>query len=176
MEIRDDLFKGIGTAALASATILSACPELDSRGRGRDLGCPFDARMGLESLLDRVRAFRRMHPFARPPQILEARILYRQRNVTAAAETLEDIVALDTRQMYLNSDTDFLQETVAVYIYGRCMQTLGQFERATRAFERATQLYFYAPMMACSLLSLDQRRSGSVDELIGGRYGSDGAG
>ncbi|PHJ20017.1 tetratricopeptide repeat-containing protein [Cystoisospora suis] len=175
LETKDDLFEGIGTAALASATILSACPELDSAGRGRDL-CPFDARMGLESLLDRVRAFRRMHPFARPPQILEARILYRQRNVTAAAETLEDIVALDTRQMYLNSDTDFLQDAVAVYIYGRCMQTLGQFERATRAYERATQLYFYAPMLACSFLSLDQRRSGSVDELIGGRYGSDGSG
>ncbi|KFG65273.1 tetratricopeptide repeat-containing protein [Toxoplasma gondii RUB] len=106
----------------------------------------------LNNLLERVRGFRCMHPHSRPAQLLEARLLYRQRALGSCLPLLEGLVALDTQTMYLDGDTDFLQEALAAYLYGKCLQALGQFDKASRAFERAMRLYFNAPMMNAGLV------------------------
>ncbi|KEP66323.1 UNVERIFIED_CONTAM: tetratricopeptide repeat-containing protein [Hammondia hammondi] len=106
----------------------------------------------LNSLMERVRGFRCMHPHSRPAQLLEARLLYRQGALGSCLPLLESLVALDTQTMCLDGDTDFLQEALAAYLYGKCLQTLSQFDKASRAFERATRLYFNAPMMNAGLV------------------------
>ncbi|CBZ52897.1 conserved hypothetical protein [Neospora caninum Liverpool] len=170
-ELRDPgdvSFAGITAAAAAAALATSAggpsdgagvSPPWDGAWRlpcGASTGRP-DPRSSrcLSRLLEKVREFRRLHPHSRPAQILEARLLYRQRNLAKCLALLEGLAALETEEMCLDGDTDFLQESLGAYLHGKCLQALGQFETAARAFERAMRLYFNAPMLKTSLVEID---------------------
>ncbi|PFH37992.1 hypothetical protein BESB_003330 [Besnoitia besnoiti] len=171
-------FAGVTAAAAVSAALAEGArgpPELSRAGdrcgawaaglSGVADSSPRSCR-SLSLLLEKVQSFRKLHPFSRPAQLLEARLLYRQTDLGKALALLRGLLTLDTQELCLDGDTDFLQESLGVYLYGKCLQALGQFDPASRAFDRAMRLYFHAPMMKAGLIEVNET-SGPGASLVG---------